>query len=131
MKVIGVIPARYQSVRLPGKPLADICGKPMVWWVYQQAKKVKRLDSVYVATDDERIEEICKRFSMPVIMTTSAHPTGSDRLAEVAQKIEADIYVTIQGDEPLLEPETIVRDVEDTIQKSGRCSKWYNTKSCM
>lgn len=107
MKVIGVIPARYQSVRLPGKPLADICGKPMVWWVYQQAKKVKRLDSVYVATDDERIEEVCKRFSMPVIMTTSAHPTGSDRLAEVAQKIEADIYVTIQGDEPLLEPETI------------------------
>lgn len=107
MKIIGVIPARYQSSRLPGKPLADICGKPMVWWVYQQAIKVGRLDEVYVATDDERIMSVCNEFGMPAIMTRKDHPTGSDRLSEVARRIEADIYVTIQGDEPLLEPSTI------------------------
>lgn len=107
MKVIGVIPARYQSSRLPGKPLADICGKPMIWWVYQRAIKVNRLDEVYVATDDTRIETACQEYDIPVIMTSKNHPTGSDRLAEVARLIEADIYVTIQGDEPLLEPDTI------------------------
>jgi len=107
MRIVGIIPSRYQSSRLPGKPLKDICGKPMVWWVYQRAKKVARLDEVYVATDDSRIEDVCNCFQIPVIMTSSDHPTGSDRLAEVAQKIIADIYVTIQGDEPLLEPSTI------------------------
>lgn len=107
MKIIGVIPARYASSRLPGKPLADICGKPMIWWVYQQAKKVERLDEVYVATDDTRIEDVCKRYDIPVIMTSRSHRNGTERLAEVAQKIKADYYVTIQGDEPLLEPTTI------------------------
>lgn len=107
MKIIGVIPSRYESSRLPGKPLKDICGKPMVWWVYQHAKKVSRLDEVYVATDAIEIENVCKKYNIPVIMTSNEHPTGSDRLAEVAMQIEADIYVTIQGDEPLLEPATI------------------------
>ena len=107
MKIIGVIPARYASTRLPGKPLKDICGKPMVWWVYKQAKRVERLDEVYVATDDKRIKIVCESFDIPVIMTASEHPTGTDRLSEVAKKIFADIYVTIQGDEPLLEPNTI------------------------
>lgn len=107
MKIIGVIPARYESSRLPGKPLKDICGKPMVWWVYQHAKAVSRLSDVYVATDAVEIENVCKHYSIPVIMTSDKHPTGSDRLAEVAAKIVADIYVTIQGDEPLLEPATI------------------------
>lgn len=107
MKIIGVIPARYQSSRLPGKPLADICGKPMVWWVYKRAKQVDRLNEVYVATDDCRIEVVCQELNIPVVMTSKEHPTGSDRLAEVAQYIDADIYVTIQGDEPLLEPTTI------------------------
>ena len=73
MKIIGVIPARYKSSRFPGKPLADICGKPMIWWVYNQAKKVEDFDAVYVATDDERIEKACKENDINVIMTSDEH----------------------------------------------------------
>lgn len=112
MKIVGVIPARYKSSRFPGKPLADICGKPMIWWVYQQCKKVEDFDSVYVATDDERIYKTCRELEMEVIMTSSTHPTGTDRIGEVARKVEADIIVNIQGDEPLLEPATIKAAIE-------------------
>lgn len=107
MKIIGVIPARFKSSRFPGKPLADICGKPMIWWVYKQCKKVEDFEEVYVATDDEKIYEICKELGVEVIMTSKSHKTGTDRIGEVAQKIPADLIVNIQGDEPLLEPETI------------------------
>ena len=107
MKVIGVIPARYESSRFPGKPLADICGKPMIWWVYQQCKKVDDLTDVYVATDDQRIYDACEQLDMKVIMTLNSHKTGTDRVGEVAEKIKADLYVNIQGDEPMLEPDTI------------------------
>lgn len=112
MKIIGVIPARYKSSRFPGKPLEEILGKPLVWWVYQQALKVKCFSEVYVATDDERIEKKCKELGMEVVMTSREHPTGTDRVAEVARKISADLYVNIQGDEPLLEPETIEKAIE-------------------
>ncbi len=107
MKIIGVIPARYRSSRFPGKPLADICGRPMIWWVYQQASKVKELDKLYVATDDERIEQVCRQYGMDVVMTSPDHPTGSDRVAEVASKVEGDLFINIQGDEPLMDPEII------------------------
>lgn len=107
MKIIGVIPARYKSSRFPGKPLADICGKPMIWWVYQQCLKVEDFDSVYVATDDTQIFETCNKLDINVIMTSDKHPTGTDRIGEVARKIHADLIVNIQGDEPLLEPDTI------------------------
>lgn len=107
MKIIAVIPARYKSSRFPGKPLADICGKPMIYRVWQQAIKVAEFDEVFIATDDERIREVCERLSMNVIMTSDKHPTGTDRVGEVAEKISADLFVNIQGDEPLLEPETI------------------------
>lgn len=107
MKIIGVIPARYESSRFKGKPLADICGRPMIWWVYQQCKKVKEFDTVYVATDDDRIFNKCQELDVNVIMTSSLHRTGTDRVGEVAEKIEADLYVNIQGDEPMIEPETI------------------------
>lgn len=107
MKILGVIPARYKSSRFPGKPLADICGKPMIWWVYQQCLKVEDFDAVYVATDDERIQEACEKENMHVIMTSDKHPTGTDRVGEVARRIDADLYVNIQGDEPMLEPEVI------------------------
>lgn len=107
MKIIGVIPARYSSSRFPGKPLADINGKPMIWWVYEQCKKVPELDAVYVATDDERIERICKKHHMDAIMTSAQHKTGTDRVGEVAEKIEGDLFINIQGDEPLIEPEMI------------------------
>lgn len=107
MKIIGVIPARYRSSRFPGKPLADICGRPMIWWVYRQAKKVEQLDAVYVATDDERIQAACESYGIPVAMTSPDHPTGSDRVAEVAAKVEGDLFINIQGDEPLMEPEMV------------------------
>lgn len=107
MKAIAVIPARYKSTRFPGKPLADICGKPMIWWVYQNCLKAEGLDDVYVATDDERIGKTCEDLGMNYIMTSEDNMTGTDRVAEVAEKVPADIYVNVQGDEPLLEPEVI------------------------
>lgn len=106
-KVIGVIPSRYNSSRFPGKPLADILGKPMIWWVYQQALKAKELDDLIVATDDQRIENVCKRFNMKCIMTDSSHDTPTSRLYEVSTKIEGDYYVFIGGDEPLIDPKAI------------------------
>ncbi len=112
MKIIGVIPARYKSSRFPGKPLADICGKPMIWWVYQQAKKVKEFSEVYVATESEIIKEACEKLNINVVMTADTHPTGTDRVGEVARKIPADLYVNIQGDEPMIEPETIRKAIK-------------------
>lgn len=107
MKIIAVIPARYQSSRFEGKPLAEICGKLMIERVYLQAKKVVEFDEVYVATDDERIYKACTERNVNCIMTSSDHPTGTDRVGEVARKVPADLYVNIQGDEPLIEPDTI------------------------
>lgn len=112
MKVVAVIPARYKSSRFEGKPLADIHGKPMIWWVYNQAKKAKGLDEIYVATDDERIENICKELDMNVIMTSRNHSTGTDRVGEVADKIKADVYINIQGDEPLIDPKSIELSID-------------------
>lgn len=112
MKIIGVIPARYKSSRFEGKPLADICGKPMIWWVYQQAIKVKEFEAVYVATEDERIKIACEDLGVNVIMTSDEHKTGTDRIGEVARKINADLYVNIQGDEPMIEPETIIEAIK-------------------
>lgn len=107
MKIYGIIPARYESSRLLGKPLADICGKPMIWWVYQRAKKVPELDEVYIATDDERVIAAVDGFGGKAIMTSDKHPTGSDRSSEVVEDLDADLYVVIQGDEPLIEPKNI------------------------
>lgn len=126
MKIIGVIPARYQSSRFPGKPLAIIMGKPMVWWVYQQAKKIERIDEIIIATDDERIEKICKEYNMKCMMTSVEHKTGADRIAEVAERTDADIYLNIQGDEPLIEPEAIDEIIDYKI-KSGE--KYVGLKS--
>ena len=110
MKTIGVIPARYQSSRFPGKPLADILGKPMIWWVYQQCIKVPELNEVYVATDDQRIYDVCEQYGIQVIMTSDQCRTGTDRVGEVAAKIDGDLFVNIQGDEPLIEPQ-MIRDI--------------------
>lgn len=118
MKIIGVIPSRYQSSRFPGKPLAEICGKPMIYWVYQQVKKVEAFDDVFVATDSDKIEAVCKEYGMKVIMTSDKHQTGTDRLGEVAQKLEADFYVNIQGDEPMIEPETVAKVVTYKMEHS-------------
>lgn len=119
MKIIGVIPARYKSSRFPGKPLADICGRPMIWWVYQQCKKVDDFDAVYVATDDSRIFNTCKELEIDVVMTSDTHETGTDRIGEVARKVPADLIVNIQGDEPLLEPATIKAAIEPFYSNSA------------
>ena len=118
MRIVAVIPARYKSSRFEGKPLADIHGKPMIWWVYQQTKKVKQLDEVYVATDDERIEAVCNDFGINVIMTSKNHPTGTDRICEVSSKMKADIIINVQGDEPMIEPETIVKAINPLVERS-------------
>ena len=110
MKIIGVIPARYASTRFPGKPIVDICGHPMIWWVYSQVKKVRELQEVYVATDDDRIAEVCSNEGIPYIMTRNDHVNHVTRLAEVSDKIESDYYVCVNGDEPLIKAENI-RDV--------------------
>src|SRR6056300_1207570 len=107
MKVVGVIPCRYDSSRFPGKPLALINGKPMMWHVYQRCLESGILDEVYIATDDERIETEANKLGLNVVMTYERHSTGTDRVAEVAQTIKADFYVNIQGDEPLIDPEAI------------------------
>ena len=107
MKTIGVIPCRYQSSRFPGKSLALINGKPMMWHVYQRVLESKVCDEIYVATDDQRIQEACNELGMANIMTRSDHQTGTDRLAEVANEVEGDYYINIQGDEPSIDPEAI------------------------
>lgn len=107
MRIICVIPARYRSSRFPGKPLADILGKPMIWWVYQQCKKVNAFNEVYVATDSHQIEKACMDLGLQVLLTSDEHLTGTDRVGEVAQKVPADLIINVQGDEPLLEPSTI------------------------
>ncbi len=115
MKITGIIPARYASTRLPGKPLKDICGHPMVWWVYQRVSKSKLLDEIYVAADDKRIEEVCMRYDIPVIMTSSTHLTGAHRLQEVSDKINADFYIQLNGDEPLIDYKAVDAAVPDEI----------------
>ncbi len=118
MRIIGVIPARYASSRFPGKPLADIEGKPMIWWVYNQCKKVEEFDEVYVATDSEQIAEVCEQYGLSFVMTSDKHKTGTDRVGEVAERIPADLIVNIQGDEPLLEPETIRAAIKPFLTQS-------------
>lgn len=107
-KVACVIPARYGSTRLPGKPLADIAGKPMIQRVYEQVQKAKKVDTVLVATDHEKVFAAVQEFGGKVMMTDKNHLTGTDRLAEVASANEDfDIIINVQGDEPLIDPKVI------------------------
>lgn len=112
-KAIAIIPSRYGSSRFPGKPLANICGRPMLWWVYNQVKKVEELDDVIVATDDDRIAEVCMNNSMKYIMTSTEHNTPTSRMYEVSKTYDSDIYVFVGGDEPLIEPEAIAAVVQE------------------
>ncbi len=107
MKTVAVIPCRYLSTRFEGKPLALIGDKPMMWHVYQQASKAASIDEVYIATDDTRISDVCEEHGLKYIMTASTHLTGTDRVAECARKLDADVIVNVQGDEPFIEPESI------------------------
>ncbi len=120
MKVLGIIPARYGSSRLPGKPLKDICGKPMIQHVYERACRAEVIDNVVVATDDQRIVDVVHAFGGEAAMTRADHPTGSDRIAEIAQNYDCDIIVNIQGDEPLIMPEIIDEIAEALICDNTR-----------
>ena len=106
MKIVGIIPARYASTRFPGKPLALIAGKPLIQHVVERCQKAKSLSEVIVATDDTRIWEVAQNFCR-VEMTRPEHPSGSDRIAEVAARCDCDAVVNIQGDEPLIDPRVI------------------------
>jgi len=103
--VLGVIPARLASTRLPRKVLREIAGRPMLAWVYEAAKKCPQLDRVLIATDSEEVAALCRQNNWPFQLTSPDLPSGTDRLHAVAQILHADIYVNIQGDEPLLRPE--------------------------
>ena len=106
-KILGVIPARFSSSRFPGKILASIASKPMLQHVYERASQARYLSSIVVATDDERIFQVARTFGARVQMTRSDHPSGTDRVAEVASAENCDIVVNIQGDEPLIDPSAI------------------------
>jgi 3-deoxy-manno-octulosonate cytidylyltransferase (CMP-KDO synthetase) len=120
VKITGVIPARYASTRFPGKPLADICGKPMIWWVYQQAKKVREFSDLFVALDDDRIKKVCELEGIKYIFTASNHPDHIARVYEVSEKIKSDYYICINGDEPLIDPKAISK-----IIPAEKCQGFY------
>ena len=133
MSVVAIIPARYGSTRLPGKPLADIGGKPMIQHVYESTTRAPGLDRVLVATDDRRIEQAVKKFGGEVVMTSAKHTSGTDRLAEVARKVKAEWLVNVQGDLPFIRAETITRAVQPmrrnpAVPMSTVCTPIYDTR---
>ena len=127
MKIIGVIPSRYASTRFPGKGIANICGRPMIWWVYQSLKKAKGLDEAYVATDSEIVGKECDKWGIPWVMTSDSCPTHLERLYEVSTKIDADFYINVNGDEPLMESSC----VEDLIPTDVDPSESYVANGMM
>jgi 3-deoxy-manno-octulosonate cytidylyltransferase (CMP-KDO synthetase) len=116
MKILGVIPARYKSSRFEGKPLALICEIPMIIHVAQRVESALGRENFVIATDDNRISEIVVKWGYRVVMTSTNALTGTDRLWEVAQNIQADIYVNIQGDEPIINPDDILEVVKNKIE---------------
>ncbi len=119
MKILGIIPARYNSSRFPGKPLAVICGFPMIYWVYHQAIQVNELSDVFVATDDQRIIDVCENYNINCCLTAQDTPNHIHRIWEVSEKIESDYYVSINGDEPLIDPDSIRKVIDiDEIYES-------------
>lgn len=131
MSVVAIIPARYASTRLPGKPLALIGDKPMIQHVYENAARARVLDRVIVATDDRRVEGAVRRFGGEVVMTSKRHRSGTDRLAEVARQLKADWLVNVQGDLPFIKAETISRAVRPlcrarSIPMGTVCSPIYD-----
>lgn len=127
MKTVGVIPARYKSSRFPGKPVVDILGVPMIIRVAEISAKALGKENTFVATDDDRIAEVVRSHGFQAVMTSDDCLTGTDRLWEFAQQIEADVYVNIQGDEPMLDPQDIVKIAKEKAENpdliiNGMCS---------
>ena len=112
MKSVVIIPARYKSSRFPGKPLVSLLGKPMILWVSELSAKAVGQENVYIATDDKRISKVVVDAGFNAIMTSDKCFTGTDRLAEAAKQISADIYINVQGDEPLVNPKDIVNIIK-------------------
>jgi 3-deoxy-manno-octulosonate cytidylyltransferase (CMP-KDO synthetase) len=120
LAIVAIIPARFGSTRLPGKPLSDIHGKPMIQHVHERVRRARRPDRVVVATDDERIAAVVRGFGGEAVLTSARHPTGTDRLAEVAAASpDAEILVNVQGDEPMLDPEGIDAAVDALARDPG------------
>ncbi|BBB32573.1 3-deoxy-manno-octulosonate cytidylyltransferase [Thermotomaculum hydrothermale] len=128
MKVYAIIPSRYASTRLPGKPLLKIKGKSIIQMVYEQCKKVDLLEDVIVATGDERIFNEVKSFGGKCVMTSNKHKSGTDRIAEVALKIDADVIVNVQGDEPLIKPESIESAIKPFLEDGSIVMTTLKTK---
>ena len=116
LKAVAVIPARYSSTRLPGKPLLDVAGKPLIVWVAERARAASSISRTIVATDDPRIADAVSAAGFDAVITRADHLSGTDRIAEVAHNLSADIIVNVQGDEPLIDPETIDRAVNALIE---------------
>ena len=119
-QTVAVIPARYGATRLPGKPLADICGKPMIQWVYERVRQARGISRIIVATDDDRVMKAVKSFGGEAMMTSPELQSGTDRVAAVAEQVPADIYINIQGDEPLMDSAAIESALE--LVRSGQFS---------
>jgi 3-deoxy-manno-octulosonate cytidylyltransferase (CMP-KDO synthetase) len=116
-KVVVVIPARYGSTRLPGKPLVSLAGQSMIQRVYERAKSAQNVDRVIVATDDERIVKAVETFGGEARMTRADHRTGTERVAEVAAHVEGEIFVNVQGDEPLLDPKAVETAIQALLEE--------------
>ena len=122
MKYIIVIPARYKSKRLPGKPLADIGGLPMIIRTYNQCLKVVSKNKIIVATDSNKIKKVCDQYKIKSIITSNKCLTGTDRVAEVAKKIKCNFYINVQGDEPFFNP----NDLKILIKEAKKKTKGGN-----
>ncbi len=125
MRTVIIIPARFKSSRFPGKPLAKILGKPLVEWVTELCSIAVGKENVYVATDDQRIESFVKSINVNCIMTSEDHLTGTDRVAEASNYVEADIYLNVQGDEPLVNPYDIKKIINEKMKNGKDVIKGY------
>lgn len=107
LHAVAVVPARYDSQRFPGKVLAEIGGRPLIQWVYERAALARRVDRAFIATDSDRVEEACRAFTDDVWLSSSPHASGTDRVAEVARQVDAKIFVNVQTDEPMMDPDLV------------------------
>lgn len=126
MRTVVLIPARYGSTRFPGKPLVPLLGKPMILWVAELSARAVGIENVYVATEDQRIAGVVAVAGFQAVMTSDEALTGTDRLAEAAEQIEADIYINVQGDEPLVDPEDILKVRDAKLANMGVIINGYS-----
>ena len=116
MHAVAVVPARHDSERFPGKVLADVGGKPLIQWVYERASRADRIERAYVATDSPLVEQACRAFTDDVWLSRAPHASGTDRVAEVAREVRAEIFINVQTDEPMMDP-ALVDSLVDSIER--------------